>query len=542
MERKWWHDAVVYQIYPRSFQDSNGDGIGDLQGIIQRLDYLEKLGVDVVWLSPVYRSPNDDNGYDISDYQDIMEEFGTMADMEELIAKAAQHGIRIVMDLVVNHSSDEHPWFIEAKKSKDNPYRDFYIWRDPVDGHEPNDLTASFGGSAWEFDETTGQYYLHFFSKKQPDLNWENPKLRQAVYDMMNFWIDKGIAGFRMDVIDMIGKKPDEKITVNGPLLHDYIKEMHAKTFGPKDLLTVGETWSANEQIALQYTKPSNHELSMVFQLFFTQLDQYPDKGKFFTRELNVAGIKEIFDRWQVALNEQSWNALVWENHDLPRAISEYGDEGAYRIESAKMLAIMLYMLKGVPYIYQGQEIGMTNCPISDVSQIDDIESINAYRELTQSGQMTKQEALDAINKKGRDNARTPMQWDNSANGGFTTGTPWLHVNPNYQTINVKAALEDQDSIFYTYQKLIQIRKQKPVVVYGDYQMLTQTAPEVYAYTRSYQGQTLLIVANLSAKPQMINLPQYGKQKALLSNYAQGIIDLKAKPLKPYEAFVIEIK
>lgn len=541
MERKWWHNSVVYQIYPRSFQDSNGDGIGDLQGIIQRLDYLEKLGVDVVWLSPVYQSPNDDNGYDISDYYQIMPEFGTMQDMEELIAKAKQRGIKIVMDLVVNHTSDEHQWFIEAKKSKDNPYRDYYIWRDPVDGHAPNDLTASFGGSAWEFDETTQQYYLHFFSKKQPDLNWENPKLRQAIYAMMNFWIDKGIAGFRMDVIDMIGKKPDQKIIVNGPQLHEYLKEMHQQTFGPKDLLTVGEAWSANEEVALLYGEPKNHELNMVFQLFFSQLDQYPDKDKWFTKELNIPGIKELFNRWQLALNDKAWNALVWENHDLPRCVSRFGDPTTYRIESAKMLAIVLYLLKGLPYIYQGQEIGMTNTVFKSIAEVDDIESKHMYHDYPLQGKMTAKQALVAINQKGRDNARTPMQWDNSVNGGFSQAKPWLAVNQNYPVINVEASLADEDSIFYTYQKLIALRKQKPVVVYGDYQMLP-TDPNVYAYIRSYQGQSLLVVANLSKSMQEISLPQYGYQSVLLSNYAQGVVDLSAKKLKPYEAFVIEIK
>ena len=543
MEKKWWDASVVYQIYPRSFQDSNGDGIGDLKGIISRLDYLEKLGIDVIWLSPVYKSPNEDNGYDVADYQQIMPEFGTMQEMEELIKKSAQRGIKVVMDLVVNHTSDEHAWFVEAKKSKDNPYRDFYIWRDPVAGHEPNDLKAGFdGGSAWEFDEATGQYYLHFFSKKQPDLNWENKKVRDAVYEMMNFWIDKGIAGFRMDVIDMIGKKPDEKIIVNGPHLHDYLKEMHAKTFGKKDLLTVGEAWSANEHEALKYTKPENKELNMVFQLFFSQLDQFPDKDKFFTKKLNIAGIKELFNRWQMALNDKSCNALVLENHDLPRTVSQFGDETTYRIESAKMLAIMLYMLKGLPYIYQGQEIGMTNHRVTSVDQIDDLESINFYQKVIASGQLTKQEALDCINKKGRDNARTPMQWDDSLYGGFSTKKPWLAINPNYQTINVKEALEDENSIFYTYQKLIRLRKEKPAVVYGDYHLVLDVDPEVYAYTRTYQGQTLLVVANLTKQTKELSLPKYGLQTALLSNYAQGVIDLSHKVLKPYEAFVIEIK
>jgi len=416
----WWQKAVVYQVYPRSFQDSNGDGIGDLKGIIQRLDYLAYLGIDAIWLSPVYKSPNDDNGYDISDYQEIMDEFGTMEDMEILIAEAMKRNIRIVMDLVVNHTSDEHPWFVEARQSRDNQYRDFYIWSDPdSQGNPPNDLGSTFSGPAWEYSELTGQYYLHLFSKKQPDLNWENQEVRQSVYDMMNFWIEKGIGGFRMDVIDLVGKQPFKKITGNGPKLHEYLQEMNRATFGNKDLMTVGETWGATPEIAKLYSKPNRNELSMVFQFEHSGLDQQPGKEKWDLIDLSIPALKDVFSKWQTELASEGWNSLFWNNHDLPRIISRWGNDKEFRVQSGKMFAILLHLLKGTPYIYQGEEIGMINYPVETIEEVDDIESINMYNVRLSQG-YAKEDILDSINAKGRDNARTPMQWNDSKNAGFT--------------------------------------------------------------------------------------------------------------------------
>ncbi|MBL3716422.1 alpha,alpha-phosphotrehalase [Lactococcus garvieae] len=539
-KQNWWQEAVIYQIYPRSFQDSNGDGIGDIKGIISRLDYLEKLGITGIWLSPVYKSPNDDNGYDISDYESIMDEFGTMADMETLISEAEKRGIKIIMDLVVNHTSDEHPWFIEARKSEKSKYRDYYIWRDAADdGSLPNDLKSLFGGSAWQWDETAGQYYLHLFSKKQPDLNWENEALRQAVYDMMNFWIDKGIGGFRMDVIDLIGKQPDKGITGNGPKLHDYLKEMHQATFGGKNLLTVGETWGATPEIAKQYSNPVNKELSMVFQFEHIGLDEAEGKTKWDLIPLEISKLKEVFSKWQTELGDEGWNSLFWNNHDLPRIVSRWGNDKEYRVESAKMLAILLHMMKGTPYIYQGEEIGMTNSPVTDIQQIDDIESRNMYYERLEEG-YSKEEILTSINAKGRDNARTPMQWNAQDNAGFTTGKPWLAVNPNYKQINVEAALKDKNSIFYTYQKLIALRKENPLIIWGEFELLTETEEEVFAYVRSYMGEKWLIVANFSAKNNSFSTEGTVKE-ILIHNYSDGQINLKGSTLRPYEAFVVKL-
>ena len=381
MERQWWHSSVVYQIYPRSFNDSNGDGIGDINGIREKLDYLKELGIDVIWLSPVYKSPNDDNGYDISDYCDIMDEFGTMEDMDNLLKEANEKGIKILMDLVVNHTSDEHKWFIEAKKSKDNEYRDYYIWRDPVEGHEPNELGSCFSGSAWQYDETTGQYYLHLFSKKQPDLNWENEKVRNEVYKMMNFWVDKGIGGFRMDVIDLIGKVPDKMITGNGPKLHDYLQEMNKAALEGNDLLTVGETWGATPEVAKLYSNPERHELSMVFQFEHIGLDQIEGKEKWDLKPLELLELKKVLSKWQTELEGQGWNSLFWNNHDLPRIVSRWGNDKEYRVLSAKMLATLLHGMKGTPYIYQGEELGMTNVRFEDINEYNDIESLNMYKD-----------------------------------------------------------------------------------------------------------------------------------------------------------------
>lgn len=541
MKKYWWQEIVMYQIYPRSFQDSNNDGIGDLQGIISRLDYLQKLGIGGIWLSPVYQSPNDDNGYDISDYEAIMSEFGTIADMEKLIAEADKRDIKIIMDLVVNHTSDEHQWFIEARQSKTSEYRDFYVWRDAQENGElPNDLQSIFSGSAWEWDEVAGQYYLHFFSKKQPDLNWENAKLRQKIYEMMNFWIDKGIGGFRMDVIDMISKVPDQKIIGNGPHLHDYLKEMHHATFGDKDLLTVGETWGATPEIAKQYSNPAHHELSMIFQFEHVGLDEIPGKSKWDLRPLQISELKQVFSKWQTELGDEGWNSLFWNNHDLPRIVSRWGNDGDYRVESAKMLAILLHMMKGTPYIYQGEEIGMTNRPISTISEVNDIESINMYQERLAQG-FEASDIIHSINAKGRDNARTPMQWDASNNAGFSKAEPWLPVNPNYQTINVAAALADDQSIFYTYQRLIQLLKKHDLIKFGDFELINETEAEVFAYRRTYQGEKWLIVSNFSEQSNFFTFD--GKvDKLIIANMTDLSLDLNHKLLRPYEAFVVKLR
>lgn len=541
MKKYWWQEIVMYQIYPRSFQDSNNDGIGDLQGIISRLDYLQKLGIGGIWLSPVYQSPNDDNGYDISDYEAIMSEFGTMADMEKLIAEADKRDIKIIMDLVVNHTSDEHQWFIEARQSKTSEYRDFYVWRDAQEnGDLPNDLQSIFSGSAWEWDEVARQYYLHFFSKKQPDLNWENAKLRQKIYEMMNFWIDKGIGGFRMDVIDMISKVPDQKIIGNGPHLHDYLKEMHHATFGDKDLLTVGETWGATPEIAKQYSNPVHHELSMIFQFEHVGLDEVSGKSKWDLRPLQISELKQVFSKWQTELGDEGWNSLFWNNHDLPRIVSRWGNDGDYRVESAKMLAILLHLMKGTPYIYQGEEIGMTNRPISTISEVNDIESINMYQERLAQG-FEASDIIHSINAKGRDNARTPMQWDASNNAGFSKAEPWLPVNLNYQTINVVAALADDHSIFYTYQRLIQLRKKHDLIKFGDFELINETEAEVFAYLRTYQGEKWLIVSNFSEQSNFFTFD--GKvDKLIIANMTDLSLDLNHKLLRPYEAFVVKLR
>ena len=538
-QNKWWQSAVLYQIYPRSFQDTTGTGVGDLRGIIERLSYLEKLGINAIWLSPVYKSPNDDNGYDISDYEDIMEEFGTMADMDELIEEAKKRDIRIIMDLVVNHTSDEHAWFIEAKKGKDNPFRDFYVWRDPVNGEAPNDMESTFSGSAWQFDEESGQYYLHLFSKKQPDLNWENETVRNKVNDMMNFWLDKGVGGFRMDVIDLIGKIPDEKITGNGPKLHEYLKEMNQATFGNHDVMTVGETWGATPEIAKMYSDPERDELSMVFQFEHIGLDQQHGEGKhkWDLKPLEMKDLKEVLSKWQTSLGDQGWNSLFWNNHDLPRVISRWGNDQEHRVESAKAFAILLHMMKGTPYIYQGEEIGMTNYPVSSIDEVEDIESVNMYHDRISQG-FTKEEIITSINAKGRDNARTPMQWNTSENGGFTTGTPWLHVNPNHQEINVDAALADKNSVFYTYQKLIKLRKDHPIVVWGEYE-LQGTADKVFSYKRTFENKTWLVVANLSDEVQ-----EFTSDVAVKSVLIENMItpsSLENIKLNPWQAFSVEI-
>ncbi|MCA9765972.1 MAG: alpha-glucosidase [Carnobacterium sp.] len=542
MEKKWWNDSVVYQVYPRSFQDSNNDGIGDLRGIIQRLDYLAELGIDVIWLSPIYQSPNDDNGYDISDYEAISPEFGTMADVEELIKQSEKRGIKILMDLVVNHTSDEHIWFKEASKSRENPYRNYYIWRDPLEnGEAPNNLTSVFSGSAWELDDRTNQYYLHLYSKKQPDLNWENPKVREEIYKMMNFWLEKGIGGFRMDVIDTIGKIPDELITTNGPKLHDYIQEMNRATFGQYDVLTVGETWGATPEIAKLYSDPIRKELSMVFQFEHIGLDQVPGKPKWDTKELDFIELKAVFSKWQTELGNKGWNSLFWNNHDIPRIVSNWGDDSPeYRTVSAKMFATFLHLLKGTPYIFQGEEIGLINTPVTSIEEIDDIETINFYNERV-SIDYSNDAIFSSINKKGRDNSRRPMQWDDTENAGFTNGEPWLALNPNYLKINVLQDQQSKNSIFTYYKKLIQLRKENELVVYGEYKELLPDDKQLYVYERSYNGETWLIVLNFYKKEAVYKDSQERIASIVISNYSDSSEDISDLKLRPYESIVFKL-
>ena len=542
MERQWWHSSVVYQIYPRSFNDSNGDGIGDINGIREKLDYLKELGIDVIWLSPVYKSPNDDNGYDISDYCDIMDEFGTMEDMDNLLKEANERGIKILMDLVVNHTSDEHKWFIEAKKSKDNEYRDYYIWRDPVDGHEPNELGSTFSGSAWQYDETTGQYYLHLFSKKQSDLNWENEKVRNEVYKMMNFWIDKGIGGFRMDVIDLIGKIPDKMITGNGPKLHEYLQEMNKAALEGNDLLTVGETWGATPEVAKLYSNPERKELSMVFQFEHIGLDQIEGKEKWDVKPLDLLDLKKVLSKWQTELEGEGWNSLFWNNHDLPRIVSRWGNDREYRVESAKMLATLLHGMKGTPYIYQGEELGMTNVRFEDINEYNDIETLNMYKDRISKG-YSHDEIMASIYATGRDNARTPMQWDSTENAGFTTGKPWLKVNKNYKFINAEDCLQDKDSIFYHYKKLINIRKHNDTIIYGNYKLLLPEDKNVFAYSRELNGDKIVVVCNFYNKEINLNFKEdFNNVEILLSNYKDSSILMKDLKLRPYEVIMYRVK
>ena len=541
MFMSWWKKAVVYQVYPKSFNDTTGSGVGDLAGITEKLDYLKELGITVIWLSPVYESPGDDNGYDISDYEQIDPAFGTMEDMEQLIAEAKKRGIYIVMDLVVNHTSDEHEWFEEAKSSRDNPYRDYYIWRDPVDGGVPNDLQSTFGGSAWEYSEETGQYYLHLFSKKQPDLNWENPAMRQDVYQMMNFWLDKGIGGFRLDVIDLIGKQPDQLVTADGPKLHDYLQEMNEATFGHQDVLTVGETWSATVQNAKQYSNPDGSELSMVFQFEHILLDQQDDGEKWDLKPLNLVDLKRTLAKWQTELGDEGWNSLFWNNHDTPRIVSRWGNDGEYRQESAKLFAILLHLMKGTPYIYQGEEIGMTNYEMASLDDIYDIESINMYHERLAAG-YSEADILTSINAKGRDHARTPMQWHgDQAHAGFTVGRPWIPVNDNFTEINVAQNLSEKDSVFATYQQLIQYRKDHDIVVKGDFQLLYPDHPAVFAYKRQWQDDAFVVFANVSEEEQTVDVAELSLNDVIINNYDEVTVRDGQLTLEPYQAIAITI-
>ena len=529
----WWKQAVIYQVYPRSFCDSNGDGIGDIPGIISKLDYLKTLGIGAIWLSPVFCSPQDDNGYDISDYQDIDPIFGTLEDMDRLIAEAGKRGIRIILDLVLNHSSDEHRWFIEAKKSRDNPYHDYYIWRDGDGVTPPNELKSGFGGSAWEWVPELGQYYFHQFSVKQPDLNWDNPKLRSELYRMINWWADRGIGGFRLDVVDHLGKDPDHGIMKCAPTLHPYVREMSRAAFQRPGLVTVGEAWSADVEGAKLYSNPDGSELSMVFQFEHMKIDQIPGKEKWDMVPIDFTELKKIFTRWQKGLYGQGWNSLFWENHDLPRSVSRFADDGAYRVESAKMLAIVLHGMQGTPYVYQGEELGMCNYDFR-VEECRDIEILNMVRERRAQG-YSEEWIRDAIRRKGRDNARTPMQWSTAPNAGFTTGKPWLVVNPNYREINADDQVRRDDSVFACYQTLIRLRKELPVLVNGTYEPLLEENRQLFAYRRDDGEHRLLVVCNFfgEAVPDPLTEEEKGG-RLLLSSYSDAGED--PSMLRPYEA------
>ena len=549
MKKAWWKEAVVYQIYPRSFCDSNGDGIGDLNGITSKLDYLKELGIDVIWLSPVYKSPNDDNGYDISDYEDIMTEFGTMDDFDRMLAAAHERGIKIVMDLVVNHTSDEHPWFVESRSSKDNEKRDYYIWKEGKNGKEPTNWGSAFSGPAWKYDDKTDMYYLHLFSVKQPDLNWENPKVRKEVFDMMTRWCENGIDGFRMDVISLISKPegyPDAKVVglygdmnicANGPKVHDYLKEMNEKVLSKFDIMTVGETAGVTLEEAKKYANSEGSELNMVFQFEHMGLDGEGD-FKWSTKPIPLVPLKENLTKWQLGLDEVAWNSLYFCNHDQPRIVSRLGDDSdEFREVSAKCIATCLHMMQGTPYVYQGEELGMTNTVFKSVDDFRDLESINAYKELIESGLYTKEDMFPKIAHKSRDNARTPMQWDASENAGFTAGTPWIVVNPNYKKVNVADQLKREDSVFNYYKKLIRLRKENEIIVYGNYELLLPKDENIFAYVRTLDNQKLLVVCNFSKTEQKFDFSGYENAKALISNYNRDA--RKDGILKPYEATVL---
>lgn len=556
MHKKWWKEGVVYQIYPRSFMDSNGDGIGDLRGIISKLDYLENLGIAIVWICPVYKSPNYDNGYDIKDYYQIMDEFGTMADWEELLNELHKRKMKLVMDLVVNHTSDEHPWFIESRSSQDNPYRNYYIWRPGHKGKEPNNWASEFGGSAWEYDEATGEYYLHLFSKKQPDLNWENKELRHEIYAMMKWWLDKGIDGFRMDVINLISKDPKfpnapkknksqyqwgREYYRNGPRIQYFLREMHQKVLAKYDIMTVGETPGVDPEEANLYVAEERHELDMVFQFELLEELDYGPGGKWDIIPWKLSDFKKILSEWQKKLQGKGWNSLFLNNHDQPRAVSRFGQDTVYRVQSAKMLATMLHTLQGTPFVYQGEEIGMTNVRFPDISCYRDIDTLNMYQESIAQG-MAKDKILQVIYARSRDNARTPMQWDNTENAGFTTGKPWISPNPNHVEINVQENIENPDSVYHYYRKLIQLRKEKQVLVYGNYQLLLPDDEKIYTYLRKLDNERLLVILNFTAHDVDYALPDhvnFNSAKLLIGNY-KTIPDENVRniELKPFEARV----
>ncbi|NTW39764.1 MAG: alpha-glucosidase [Cellulomonadaceae bacterium] len=560
----WWRSAVVYQVYPRSFADSDGDGVGDIQGIVSRLDHLSTLGVDVLWLSPVYRSPQDDNGYDISDYEDVDPMFGTLADLDDLIAGVHERGMKLVMDLVVNHTSDEHPWFVESRSSTDNPKRDWYWWRPARPGHapgspgaEPTNWASFFSGPAWELDEASGEYYLHLFSRKQPDLNWENPQVRQAVYAMMRRWVERGVDGFRMDVINLVSKRvgPDGSLpdgvvhgggalgdgtpfAMNGPRIHEFLAEMHREVLAGRDLITVGETPGATVADAVLYTDPARAEVNMVFTFEHVNLDSAPGGSKWDLAPLRLTDLKANLSAWQEGLAAVGWNSLYWDNHDQPRIVSRWGDDGEHRVDSAKSLATVLHLMRGTPYVYQGEELGMTNAHLTSLDGYQDIESLNWAREATERG-MSPEAVLRSLAVKSRDNARTPVQWDAGPGAGFTSGTPWLAVNPNHVEINAEAAVADQGSVLHHYRRLIELRHTLPVVVEGDYRLLLPSHEQVFAYVRSLDGVRLLVVANLSGEHVTVDL---GEDADLLGGEAVIRTHEGAVPVPGGHAGVLQLR
>jgi len=555
LKEPWWKKAVVYQIYPKSFKDTTGDGIGDLRGIIEKLDYLKKLGVDVIWLTPIYKSPQRDNGYDISDYYAIDERYGTMDDFDRLVAEAHARGIRIIMDIVVNHTSTEHEWFKQARSSKDNPYRQFYIWKDPVNGREPNNWESKFGGSAWAYDERTGQYYLHLFDVTQADLNWENPAVREKVYEMMRFWLKKGVDGFRLDVINLISKDQrfpnDEdgdgrRFYTDGPRIHEFLHEMNQAVFAGHDLLTVGEMSSTSIEHCIRYTNPEREELNMTFNFHHLKVD-YPNGEKWALADFDFLELKRILSEWQTKMHEGGgWNALFWCNHDQPRVVSRYGDDGRYRKESAKMLATAIHMMQGTPYIYQGEEIGMTNPHFDRLEDYRDVESLNMYKILREKGK-SHEETMAILKQKSRDNSRTPMQWDDTEHAGFTSGTPWIDVAPNFKEINVKEALADPNSVFYHYQKLIRLRKTYDIITYGSYELILPDDPQILAYVRHGNDEKLLVVNNFYGESAEFRLPPDlvwtdFRAELLLTNYPDAPDDYRAFTLRPYESVVYHLK
>lgn len=556
MVKKWWNEKVAYQIYPKSFYDTNGDGIGDLRGVIEKLDYLKDLGVDIIWLSPCYRSPLADQGYDISDYYDIDPRFGTMADMDELIAEAKKRDMYILMDLVVNHCSDEHEWFKKACEDPDGKYGNFFYLRDKKEGELPTNWRSYFGGPVWEDLPGTNKQYLHVFHKKQPDLNWENPAVRKEVFDMMNWWCEKGIDGFRMDVISMISKPeglPDGKIPegglygdsgcVNGPHVHEYLQEMNREVLSKYDLMTVGECAGVTIEEAEKYASADGKELSMVFQFELVDLAS-GTYGKWTDKRVPLKDFKRVMTAWQTELEGKAWNSLFLGNHDQPRCLSRFGDDSPeYRVVSAKMLATCLHMMQGTPYVYQGDELGMKNVPFHDLSEFRDIESINAFHELTGAGKVAPDDMMRYLNLRGRDNARTPMQWDDTASAGFTTGTPWIKVGPDYETVNAKNEMADPDSVYNYYKKLIHLRKEKDIMVYGTYELLDPEDEALYVYTRTLGDQKLLVMCNFTKEEQEYTVPEtFAGADVLISNYPQSGAAAGARKLRAYEAVVLETK
>lgn len=554
----WWKNSVVYQIYPRSFQDSDGDGIGDLPGVLRRLPYLKALGVDVIWLSPVYDSPNDDNGYDIRDYCAILREFGTMEDFDRLLAHAHALGLRIMMDLVVNHTSDEHRWFAESRKSIENPYRNYYIWRGGKNGGCPNNWGSCFSGPAWEYDKKTGQYYLHLFTKKQCDLNWENKTLRQDVYKMMRWWLDKGIDGFRMDVINILSKPeglPDLpqapgclypnaiSACANGPHIHEYLQEMNREVLSHYDLITVGETPDVTPEDAKAYASLDGSELNMIFQFQHVDGREMQNGPKFHTGRFRLSVLKKILSRWQTELEDRAWNSLFWENHDQTRCVSHFGNDGVFRVQSAKMLAVCLYFQRGTPYIYQGQELGMSNTVFRTIADCRDVEERNAYHEMVDLQGMTPEEMMRRINNVGRDQCRTPMQWDDSAQAGFTAGTPWIGVNPNYPEINAAAEEKDPDSVLWFYRRLLQVRKNCPTVQNGHFTLLEPDSEEAFCYTRTGAAETLLVLCSFSEQPYRFCVPRElcGRKASILLSNDDAPAFSPEILLKPYEAVVYQL-